>query len=138
MENLLIIGIAIFILIAAVKTVVFYLSLRLREIPRGKTIVDPELVDEERCVIAFYFKSLLKDRWLDRKNILYIERLLEGYTKERKTKKYKNDAHYILSTIKHSNMIDLCILYDIEQYLDRIYDKKIKKARREEYVETTR
>ena len=32
-------------------------------------------------------------------------------------KKYENDAHFIYSTLKHSNNIKVCHLYALEEYL---------------------
>ena len=73
-------------------------------------------VEERYLRVRELFNQLLKNKILERRDILEIKEYLKNNVSYEK-KKYENDAHFIYSTLKHSNNIKVCHLYALEEYL---------------------
>lgn len=77
----------------------------------------PRVVDEQYRLLREYFKSLLQEKKLTRKDLLIIkEYIKENISYE--NKKYKNEAHFIYSTLKNSNDLNLKHILYIVNYLE--------------------
>ena len=103
---------AVIILVGGIRFLFKYVMLNF------KSFLKPKAAPiEERLKINKQFSTLMKERKLNREEILYLKKYIYKLTKE-PDKNYKNDCHYICHCIKHCDL-SLRDLYEINLIIER-------------------
>lgn len=104
--------------LTSIKVFIYWSTAKLTQKPKekgGLTLRSKE-VEKRYLKVKFLFNKLLKEKKLNRNDVLEIKDYLKSNVRYEK-KKYKNDAHFIYSTLKNSPNIKVCHLYALEEYL---------------------
>lgn len=112
MEKLFTLLVFGWVILAAVKILVFWITQKLLH-PTPKTTKRNSRVDAQAKKVSAQFNQLLKARALSREDILIIRNQLKKYA----CKRYTNDAHMIYSVLKHGN-VRMNELGSLEIFLD--------------------